>query len=376
MYNKSTVKVVSKWKLILYGGPPAAGKSTYVRENRSKNSLTFDFDVLMTAMSGLKPHQKNKNLIGYVLDFRKFIISKLEKEKRLDDVWIIITWVDEEVKEKFIDIENVNYILMDTDMETCLERVDNDPNRADVAEEMKQVIKDWFDKYVENNNNKSRNKNFYINRGSGERMAVKKLEQRMVETAFEVKAEGEEEKKIVGYAAVFDDPAPETWGFIEKITPGAFAEAIERSDTRALKNHNPDLLLGRTKAGTLTLEEDEKGLFYEIDPPDTTYANDLMESMNRGDLDQSSFQFTVEKEEWDESGDVPVRTILKVGELRDVSPVTFPWYPTTESGVRSRKEVLQEYREQKEDKEKQQRANEGSLNLYKAKIKINERKCK
>lgn len=198
------------------------------------------------------------------------------------------------------------------------------------------------------------------------------LEQRMVETIFEVKADGEEKKRIEGYAALFDDPAPETWGFVEKIAPGAFTDAIKNSDTRALINHDPNLILGRSKSGTLTREEDEKGLFYEIDPPDTSYANDLMESMKRGDIDQSSFQFTVEKEEWDESGDVPVRTILKVGELRDVSPVTFPWYPKTESGLRSREEILDEYEEKKAN---QKRADESPLNLYKAKIKINERKC-
>ncbi len=342
-------------------GPPASGKTTYVENNRSDNSLTFDFDKLMTAMSGLEPHHKNKNLISYVLGIRKMVIDKLQNEKRFDDAWVIITWVDEKVKQKFEDIENVNYILMDTDKETCLQRVEDDPDRADVAEEMKEVIENWFMKYEE-----------VYGRGGGERMAEKKLEQRMVETVFEVREESDEKKKIAGYAALFDNPAPETWGFIEKIEPGAFTGAIQESDTRALINHDPNLILGRSKAGTLTREEDEKGLFYEIDPPDTTYAQDLMESMRRGDIDQSSFQFTVEKEEWDESGEVPVRTIVKVGELRDVSPVTFPWYPDTESGLRSGKDILGEH---KKNKVNQQRAEMGSLNLYKAKIKINERKC-
>ena len=164
-------------------------------------------------------------------------------------------------------------------------------------------------------------------------------ESRIVKTKFEVKEE-DEGRKLIGYAALFDDPAPEVWGFIEKIAPGAFTEAIKNSDVRALKNHNADWVLGRKKAGTLTLEEDERGLRYEVDPPDTTYANDLIVSMDRGDIDQSSFQFKVEKEEWDESGDVPIRTIIKVEELRDVSVVTFPWYPTTEADVRSKKEIL------------------------------------
>src|SRR6056297_3563226 len=184
--------------------------------------------------------------------------------------------------------------------------------------------------------------------------------------SIEVREESEK-KKIYGYAALFDDPADEINGFIERIAPGAFKDAIKNSDTRALVNHNSEKVLGRLQSKTLKLKEDEKGLYYEVDPPNTTYANDLLESLARGDIDQSSFQFTVEKEEWDESGDVPVRTIVKVAELFDVSPVTFPWYPDTESGLRSGKDILGEH---KKNKVNQQRAEIGSLNLYKAKIKI------
>lgn len=196
------------------------------------------------------------------------------------------------------------------------------------------------------------------------------LELRVMETKFELKEEGEEQK-IFGYAAMFNDPADEQMGFIEKIAPGAFSNAIKTSDTRALINHNREKILGRKKAGTLELREDDKGLYYEVDPPDTTYANDLIESMSRGDIDQSSFGFVVAKEEWDESGDVPVRTILEVDELHDVSPVTFPWYENTESGVKSKEEVISEYR----DKQRAQE-NKGSLDLYKKKIKLRERNDK
>src|SRR6056297_2869670 len=134
-----------------------------------------------------------------------------------------------------------------------------------------------------------------------------KKEIRIADTQFELREKEDEEPKIVGYAAMFNDPADETNGFIEKIAPGAFHNAIRKSDTRALINHNPEKILGRIKAGTLDLREDEKGLYYEVDPPKTTYTQDLMESMKRKDIDQSSFQFTVDKEEWDESGEVPIR---------------------------------------------------------------------
>jgi len=196
-----------------------------------------------------------------------------------------------------------------------------------------------------------------------------KKEIRVAQTEFELRQDNEEEK-IVGYAAMFNSPAEETNGFIEEIASGAFGNAIQKSDTRALINHNAEKILGRKSAGTLELQEDEKGLFYEVKPPDTTYANDLMESMRRGDINQSSFGFTVAKEEWDESGAVPVRTIVEVGELFDVSPVTFPWYKNTESGLKSREDVLQEYR----DKQKaDQKENKDNLDIYKKKLKSRER---
>ncbi|SFL93967.1 HK97 family phage prohead protease [Halanaerobium salsuginis] len=175
---------------------------------------------------------------------------------------------------------------------------------------------------------------------------------RVMKTNFEVKNGEENEKtKVVGYAALFDDPADENMGFIEKISPGAFDKALKKSDTRALINHNPEKILGRVKSGTLKLKEDSKGLYYEVDPPETTYAQDLMKSMDRGDIDQSSFGFTVSVEKWDDSGDVPVRTIVEVDELFDVSPVTYPWYENTESGLKNREKVFEEHKANYKEKE-------------------------
>ena len=175
---------------------------------------------------------------------------------------------------------------------------------------------------------------------------------RVMKTNFEVKNSEENEKtKVVGYAALFDDPADENMGFIEKISPGAFDKALKKSDTRALINHNPEKILGRVKSGTLKLKEDSKGLYYEVDPPETTYAQDLMKSMDRGDIDQSSFGFTVSVEKWDDSGDVPVRTIVEVDELFDVSPVTYPWYENTESGLKNREKVFEEHKANYKEKE-------------------------
>jgi len=198
-----------------------------------------------------------------------------------------------------------------------------------------------------------------------------KVEARKFKADFEVRQKdgGEGVDKIMGYAAVTNSEAPEVMGFVEKIEPGAFEKAINSSDVRALFNHNPDKILGRKSAGTLELIEDDNGLFYEIDPPDTTYAQDLIESLSRGDIDESSFGFTVAREEWDDSGDIPVRTILEVEELFDVGPVTRGWYPQTDSGVKSAEEVLREFRCKKQGKAKEE------LELYHYKIKTLER-CK
>jgi len=148
--------------------------------------------------------------------------------------------------------------------------------------------------------------------------------------------EGESHHHIVGHAAVFNSLSEMLWGFRETIAPGAFSDAIEKSDVRALLNHEPNFVLGRKKTGTLKLWEDERGLAIDIDPPETQWANDLLVSIGRGDIDQMSFGFTVGEDRWEEVDGETRRTILRVDELFDVSPVTFPAYPETDAALRAR----------------------------------------
>jgi HK97 family phage prohead protease len=84
---------------------------------------------------------------------------------------------------------------------------------------------------------------------------------------------------------------------------------------------------------------DARGLGYEYDSPETTYANDLLELMRRGDVTQSSFGFTVKKDTWIQRGNVMFRFIEKVGRLYDVSPVTYPAYPATTVGIANRNSI-------------------------------------
>jgi hypothetical protein len=156
----------------------------------------------------------------------------------------------------------------------------------------------------------------------------------------ELRAEGDEIRRIVGYGAVFNVASDEIYGFRELIMPGAFREVIEVDDVRALINHDPNLVLGRRVAGTLRLFEDETGLRYEIDPPDTQPARDVIVSLDRGDVNQSSFSFRVrvEDEEWRGPTDdepLPLRIIHKFSRLFDVGPVTFPAYPATSVSARA-----------------------------------------
>lgn len=138
---------------------------------------------------------------------------------------------------------------------------------------------------------------------------------------------------IAGHAAVFDTLSVELWGFREKIQKGAFANTLN-ADVRALFNHDPNLVLGRTTNKTLSLREDEKGLFVEITPPDTQAARDAVALIERGDVTQMSFGFRTITDKWNTEDGETVRTLVEV-ELFDVSPVTFPAYPDTDVAVRS-----------------------------------------
>lgn len=149
-------------------------------------------------------------------------------------------------------------------------------------------------------------------------------------------AESEKDIKIRGHAAIFNELSVDLGGFREKIDPGAFAKSILEDDVRALWNHNADMVLGRNKSGTLKLTEDERGLAIEIDPPDTQLGRDVMCLMQRGDVTQMSFGFTVPEggERWEMMGGVAIRTLTAVN-LFDVSPVTYPAYEGTDVAARS-----------------------------------------
>jgi len=145
-----------------------------------------------------------------------------------------------------------------------------------------------------------------------------------------------EERKMQGHAAVFGQETDIGGWMREKIEPGAFRASIKKDDVRALFNHDPNYVLGRSTVGTLKMSEDDVGLKISIEPPDTQWARDLAVSIERGDINQMSFAFQVQEEEW-VRGDKkePDLRILKKVRLFDVSPVTFPAYDGTDIAMRS-----------------------------------------
>jgi uncharacterized protein len=149
--------------------------------------------------------------------------------------------------------------------------------------------------------------------------------------------DGKKLRTIRGYAAKFNVPSEEMGGFVERIEPGAFSEALKdpNLDVRALFNHEPSRILGRTTAGTLRVGEDNVGLWYEIDPPDTQTGNEVVALIQRGDINQSSFGFTVLDDDRNIEDGVFTRVIKRVGKLFDVSPVTYPAYTQTTAEVRA-----------------------------------------
>lgn len=161
-----------------------------------------------------------------------------------------------------------------------------------------------------------------------------KIEKRTCKVSLRA-ADGED-RKLTGMAIVYDKKSDDM-GFVEIVKRGAATSALKKSDIRALYGHNSDSLLplGRTSAGTLRAKETKAGVEIEIDPPDTQFARDLMTSIDRGDIQDMSFAFSVKDDIWETKDGKDIRTITKIDELFDVSFVSYPAYPDTTVALRN-----------------------------------------
>lgn len=164
-------------------------------------------------------------------------------------------------------------------------------------------------------------------------------ERRVAVGKLEVRSTGEGPAKLVGYAAKFNVRSDDLGGWVEEVRPGAFDKVLQgQHDVRALVNHE-GIPFARSSRGTLSLSVDDVGLRVEAEIPQS--RRELIEALERGDLDQMSFGFRVAPGGalWDLDSEPAVRSVNEVSELLDVSVVTFPAYPQTEAALRSLSEA-------------------------------------
>lgn len=158
-------------------------------------------------------------------------------------------------------------------------------------------------------------------------------EKRYINEIRSVEGEGENSRRVVGYALLFNVRSRQLGDFVETIDPHALDGVIEKSDVVCLYDHNPQRgVLARSKygQGSLALTIDEKGLRYEFDAPRTSLGDELLEGIKRGDISNSSFSFITAEDHWEQLQDGTYhRTILRIEQLFDVSPVVFPAYDET-----------------------------------------------
>lgn len=173
-------------------------------------------------------------------------------------------------------------------------------------------------------------------------MSEKEIRQ-VASEKIEVRAVGDGETKTIGgYAVKYNTPTlmRDRWGdeFLEEISAGAFEKSLQNRNQKALWNHDTSKPLGSVSAGTLRFNSDTTGLNYDVDVPDNTYGNDAYVSVQRGDVDGSSFGFICTDNVWSkvqyEGREVYKRSIIEA-ELIEVSPCTFPAYESSQISVRN-----------------------------------------
>ncbi|WP_066160517.1 HK97 family phage prohead protease [Halalkalibacter krulwichiae] len=167
---------------------------------------------------------------------------------------------------------------------------------------------------------------------------MNKMEQRELTTnEIELREDEEGNRTLTGYAVKWEKKS-HVLGFFrkfrEQFKKGAFADSLSKDDQRFLWSHDTSKVLGRTKNNTLRLSEDEIGLRFELDLPDTTLGDDTYKSIKRGDVDGVSFGFKMENQDIQEpDDDLMLRTVTKA-RLFEVSAVAFPAYPDSEVSAR------------------------------------------
>jgi len=336
-------------------GCSCSGKSTFVERFKKRGDIVWDFDKIHGALSGEDTHEHIDHIRKYIFSMREKFYNDLKNEMEVR-VWIINSSPSKEIRTKFLKELNAEILYIKRDKKECLEIAKNERPK-----EWIKYIDEYFEKFEEITDDenikiievkgKERNTEievqvdeefekdesyFDTERNKPLQKEVKDIwtktitmEKRYfnIDTRTEKRDDGS--TTITGHAAVFNQMSSDLGGFREVIAPGAFTDALNKEtlDCRCLINHDPNLLLARSSSGTLQLKETEKGLSYSFSVPDTTYGRDILISMERGDISQSSFAFTILEDSWETTEDGEVRTINKIRDLWDTSIVTYPAYP-------------------------------------------------
>ena len=187
--------------------------------------------------------------------------------------------------------------------------------------------------------------------------------------SFRIEAREQGSRTVSGYGSVFNSQS-EDLGFIETIDPNAITEeTIKRSDVFATLNHDMDKILARCKygSGSLELKCDDKGLYYRFDAPNTDLGDELLEYLNRGEIDSSSFAFTVKRDEWKNGDDGKhYRRILEIDQIFDISSVFCAAYP---EAICQKRNKPSDYADKINKLEKRDMDNKEKLNQLEEEIK-------
>ena len=272
----------------------------------------------------------------------------------LDDKEVFMPFENHEEALKVMGKPEEEEMEMEEEVEMVEEEVENNYHHEEEEEERKQITNIWDKKYNDI------------------------MEKRIYNLETRVETTENNKDVVVGYGSVFNSRSENLGGFFEYISPTAITdETIKNSDVRALINHNPDLILARSKfgEGNLNLSIDETGLKYSYELPDTSYGRDLGVNLKNGNISQSSFAFTIAEggDSWttDENGN-DIRTINKIDRLFDISSVTYPAYNEASSDLVIAQRGLQKYKESIKRKDEENDLVKRSL--AKLKIEIAKRK--
>ena len=179
----------------------------------------------------------------------------------------------------------------------------------------------------------------------GKAQVLPEMELRTILTEDIEYREDDDKPVVGGYVVRWEKLSEEMFGFREKVSKGAFLKSLSEMRVLSFWNHNSDMVLGNTENGSLVLQEDERGLKFDLTLPDTSIGRDARALIKRGDVKGMSFGFRTLREQWDEADPKKViRTLLEV-RLYEVSPTPMPAYPQSSVAARSIEDVRNSYEE-------------------------------